>query len=148
MRGARQLNSVDDLEVDPDLLDLGRAVALRIEAGAGVLEFDLRIENDIGRDQVGRQQTTRAEAVLPLAVGSRVLLRPVTGAHLAGNIPRRRRCPIGLCCVGCALLLFALPGLTLGVFVVLGRLCLRRRGGGSPGLSAGACNVAGVLLLS
>jgi hypothetical protein len=38
--------------------------------GASVLEFDLRIENDVRGDQVGRQQnqTARVEAVLPLAI--------------------------------------------------------------------------------
>jgi hypothetical protein len=43
MPGARPVELVNDLEVDPDLLDLGRAVQLvvGIEAGASVLEFDL-----------------------------------------------------------------------------------------------------------
>jgi hypothetical protein len=80
--GRAPVELVNDLEVDPDLLNLGRAVQLvvGIEAGASVLEFDLRIENDVGRDQVGRQQnqTPGVEAVLPLAIGSWVL-RPVTG---------------------------------------------------------------------
>jgi hypothetical protein len=75
--GRAPVELIHDLEVDPKLLDLGRAVQLVVivEAGAGVLELDLSVEDDVVRNQIGRQQneTPGVEAVLPLAARSWVL---------------------------------------------------------------------------
>src|SRR6516165_11586022 len=72
-----EIEIVGDLEIDEKLFDLGRSMQLivRIEGGAGVLEFDLGIENYVLGDLVGRQQNeaARIEPVLPLSVGIRVL---------------------------------------------------------------------------
>ena len=61
---------IDDLEVDPDLLDFRRSVQLvvGVETGAGMFEFDLGVEDDVVGDRVGRQQYEAGgiEAVLPL----------------------------------------------------------------------------------
>src|SRR5262249_2125379 len=75
--GRPPVEPIGDKEIDEDLLDIDRAVQLviRIECDAAVLEFDFRIENDVGSDCVGRQQdqAMRIEAVLPLAAGGGVL---------------------------------------------------------------------------
>jgi hypothetical protein len=83
--GRAPVELVNDLEVYPDLLDLGGAVQLVVgtEAGASVLEFDLRIENDVGRDQVGRQQNQTA--------GSRFAIGRWQPGSAASRTPSRHR---------------------------------------------------------
>jgi len=79
-RGA-PVELVHDLEIAEYLLDLRCAMQLvvRIETGAGVLELDLGVEDDVGGDGIGRQQhqTVSVGAVLPLPVCSRILQRAV-----------------------------------------------------------------------
>ena len=59
--GRAPVELIHDLEIDPDLLDLGGAVQLvvGVEAGAGVLELDLGVEDDVVGDRIGRQQHQR-----------------------------------------------------------------------------------------
>ena len=54
-------------------------LVIGIEGGAGMLELDLGVEDDAICDGVGRQQhqARRIEAILPLAVGRRVLTAAV-----------------------------------------------------------------------
>ena len=76
--GRTPVELVHNLEVYPDLLDLGRTVpfVVRVECDAAVLELDLRIEDDVGSDRVGREKhdPVSVEAFLPLTIGSRILL--------------------------------------------------------------------------
>src|SRR6266849_8903907 len=75
--GRAPVELIDDLEVDPQLLDLRRAVQLVVvvEGGARMLELDLGVEDDVVGDLVGRQQDEAAgvETPLPLATGRRIL---------------------------------------------------------------------------
>ena len=66
-----------DLEIDPELLDLGGAMPLivGIESDAAMLEFDFGVEDDVWRDRVCWQQhePMDVEAVLPFAAGIGIL---------------------------------------------------------------------------
>src|SRR6267142_1424563 len=68
--GRTPVELVHNLEVYPDLLDLGRTVpfVVRVECDAAVLELDLRIEDDVGRDRAALR-ITRLPA-LPGSVAS------------------------------------------------------------------------------
>ena len=76
--GRTPVELVHNLEVYPDLLDLGGAVALvvRVERDAAVLKLNLRIEDDVRSDRVSREQhdPVSVEAFLPLTVGRGILL--------------------------------------------------------------------------
>src|SRR5712671_6587245 len=75
--GRPPIKLIDDLEIDPSLLDLGSAVSLIVwlYGDAAMLEFDFSVEYDVRRDRVGRHQhnTMGVESILPLATGIGVL---------------------------------------------------------------------------
>src|SRR5450631_742034 len=79
--GRAQGEVIVDPEIEEGLFDFGGAVQLVVvvKRGAGVLEFDLGVEDDVVGDLIGRQQhqAYHIEAVLPLTIVSGILLRAV-----------------------------------------------------------------------
>ena len=75
--GRTDIEVILNLEIHPDLLNLGGSVQLVvcIEASASVLKLDLCVEDDIWRKLIGGQQhkPVCVEAVLPLSVCRRIL---------------------------------------------------------------------------
>jgi hypothetical protein len=84
---------IDDLEIDPQLLDVDFAVHLvvPVRRKAAMLPFELGIEDDVVGDGVGRQQHHAADvgAALPLTAGGRILRR--AEQHLAIGADRETR---------------------------------------------------------
>jgi len=60
--GRTPVELIDDLEVDPDLLDFRRSMQLVvcIEPGAGMFEFDFGVEDNVVGDRILGSSTNRA----------------------------------------------------------------------------------------